>query len=205
MLVSSRYSGLELPVYDAEDVPITDVRAIDDAAPGDTFTEHTILRTVELELGPETPPPGSLQDFLDITDKELDTAATLCRAEVVGHQWGLVYDPEGIHFGPEEQAKLCQNAPGFVPRDHFLVAEVDIIRNLIEMRPRNAPRLLAHHALATMAVGIGVKAYKLLPHTKGYGLWDLLPKQLGIGTCEKTGDTEPRMRLLDIEPRLISD
>jgi len=204
MLVSSRYSGLELPVHQAEDVQLTDPLAMRDAAPGDTFTEHTALRTMQIELSKGAPLPESLKKLLAITDTELKAAAKFCGATVIGHNWGLVYDPEGVHYSNIGQYELCGRASGLVPKDHFLVAEIDILRDATDMRLLNTRKILGQHATRAAKVGIGTKLYHIASHTEGYRLWDIIPKQFVIGRHEENDGEEISTWLVDIEPRLTS-
>lgn len=205
MLLSPQYSGLELPVHRAEDVQLTDPLSIRDAAPDETFTPHTALRTMQIELAKGTPNPESLRKLLAITDAELQAAARFCGATVIGHTWGLVYDPKGVHHSSIGQYELCGSASSLVPQHHFLVAEVDILRDATDMRPLNARKILAQHATRAAKVGIGTKLYRIAAHTEGYRLWDIMPKQFVIGRHDEDGNEEISTYLVDIEPRLITD
>ena len=199
MLLAPRYSDLDLPIYDAEDVTLADVRNLNGYG-------RTALRSVAIEFGPKTPPPKSLKKLLDITDIELEAAANACRANVVGHKWGLVHDPDAVHYSSNKKFALSGNVSGLVPKDHFLVADVDIVKDVIEMRARNTAKILANHAMKACAVGIGTRLYPLLPHEEGYRLWDLLPSQCVLGlSVNPEGDDEYGMWLVDIEPRLTSN
>lgn len=133
MLTIPRYRGLELPVYET-DVALTHPRRIADTNPVETFMEETALRVVKASITGDSPrSPESLEELLRVTDEELSSVASACRARVIGHQWGLVYDPKNERYGDDHKRRLYGNLYTLMPKDHFLVAEVDILRNVVTM------------------------------------------------------------------------
>ncbi len=208
MPATLRYSGLDLPVYGPE-TPLTDVADLRRAAPEqlDTLTADTFLRDVRISVAYDardaTHVPGNLLHILERTDEELAIAAELCGAEVVGHQWGLFHDPDGVQHRQEDRSALY-GAEHLIPEDHYLVAEVDIIRGAVNMSPLNALRIFQRTGLGAVKVAFGLKAYELGRRERVYHLHDMMPSQFVVGTSAAADESQdPGFWLVDIEPRLV--
>jgi hypothetical protein len=81
-----------------------------------------------------------------------------------------------------------------------LVAEVDIIRDAVQLDLLHLPKALSASVMGTIAVGAGMARYN---HglRKGHRLIDMMPSQFVLGYCPKVDDAS-RTWLVDIEPRI---
>jgi hypothetical protein len=189
MLLAPSYHEVDLPVYEA-DSPLTDPARLEGA---ETLTSTTFLRAVHADFytADNSETGIGLKDFLDEADAELERAAGLCRASVAGHRWGLMQQPS-------DQRPYTHNLA--IPEGHILVAEVDIIRDAVQLDLLQLPKALSTSVTGTIAVGIGMARYN---HglRRGHRLIDMMPSQFVLGTCPKVDDVS-RAWLVDIEPRI---
>jgi hypothetical protein len=174
MLLAPNYSGLELPVYDA-DTPVVSYGELRELH----TNEERVVRPIYLSILKRQVKDG-LPAILREADEQLEVVADLCDARVVGHTWALYHDAEDQFDG------IANGARGLLPEDHVLVAEVDVIHDA---------RQLANTSEVTL-VADAINRYRC----NGGSLLDMTPEQFVIGSCAKALGDEPATWLVDIEP-----
>lgn len=93
-VISPEFKGLDLPVYD-EATELTWTQELfndnnNDAGPErNQASPDTVIRPTQIVIDDKQLISNGLMDVLKRTDEELEAAAEMCEALVVGHKWGL--------------------------------------------------------------------------------------------------------------------
>ena len=127
MLLAPRYSGLELPRYEAG----TEVVDGEDLYRLKRSSAAKVLRTAALRADVFR---GALSvgEILKRADEELEAVAELCGTRVVGHTWGMLHDPDNLHPSYHSTPKKL------LPAKHIFVAEVDVIKGARKLTGQRA-------------------------------------------------------------------
>lgn len=171
----ARHWGLDLPVFpsDSEVLNRWQVREIAE------HPDNQVIRYVNIFAG------GcrqlTLKKALRTADKEFRRVAEMGGAAVIPHTWGLY--PRGPSFNPHS----TQVEVDLLPQGHLLVAEVDVVRNPIEVDDSTADGLLE-----------ALRGYA--QNRKGLSWSDANLKQFVHGATSV--QPVPTLWLVDIEPRL---
>lgn len=113
-----KYRKLDLPVFKPEtEIVSTNYLAARSArgVEADSVVRRTRVRAQGY---------SNLADVLAVADESFEIAAQMIGARVVAHEWGLFRDP-----GTCPYLTLYGN-PDLLPKDHVLVAKVDVIRSI---------------------------------------------------------------------------
>jgi hypothetical protein len=186
MLTLTRYSGLELPVFEASRSLVFNPTVSMNLPPEDT-KRGNFLRFVHLQTATEHKFPN-LQKALETADQAFEAVASFCGAVVVQHEWGL-YKKENLKGNQYNNGDRLTD-PGFnphilIPSGYLLCAEVDIVT------PTN-PRSETYDNNLRNLLGVAQR-------TPLGAMWrDARPDQFIIGETQR--DPTDKLRLVDVEP-----
>lgn len=208
MLLAPKYEGLDLPVHDPDTFVATNRELKSPTFAQDftgNYTVPKIVRAVAIQLKHLAHAPRSAAEMLDRTDRELDAVAELCGALVVGYEWGL-YKVDGRDPTYRKYIPALQGLGGIIdlPKNHILVAEVDVVKPTVTEQDR----ALGYDAPWRAEVREGVSEY----YGNGSGTYQLFDMRFGCAGSARTDqfisgapvtavDGAPQTHLVDIEPR----
>ncbi len=120
MIATSRYNGIEIPVFSPETQVVNLIC--------DSLSENNETFVRGVRAAPDSDEYfRDLPEYLDFADEELKIAAKACGAQVVPHKWGLFKLPDNA---PKRLKHFSEHNHNIVPEGYILVAETELIREI---------------------------------------------------------------------------